>query len=140
VKNRVGLERYWQDAPTVYPKNIDVLVANGPSEVLDADQDERVEGVVVAEFPATLNVSFVFSPHQCFCSHLMIQDNELAKRMVAAIAADTATPSNNPGAKERRLRHLPLAAATAAVAPTMGDGTNWRRLRRDVGANSTRSA
>jgi uncharacterized protein (DUF1330 family) len=51
VKDRVGLERYWQEAPPVYPKNIDVLVAYGPSEVLDADQDERVEGVVVAEFP-----------------------------------------------------------------------------------------
>ena len=51
VKNRAGLERYWQESPAVYPKNIDVLVAYGPSEVLDADQDERVEGVVVAEFP-----------------------------------------------------------------------------------------
>jgi uncharacterized protein (DUF1330 family) len=51
VKNRVGLERYWHEAPPVYPKNIDVLVAYGPSEVLDADQDERVEGVVIAEFP-----------------------------------------------------------------------------------------
>ena len=28
-----------------------MLVAYGPSEVLDADQDERVEGVVIAEFP-----------------------------------------------------------------------------------------
>ena len=51
VKNRAGLERYWQVAPAVYPENIDVLVAYGPSEVLDADQDERVEGVVIAEFP-----------------------------------------------------------------------------------------
>jgi uncharacterized protein (DUF1330 family) len=51
VNDRAGLERYWQVAPPVYPKNIDVLVAYGPSEVLDADQDERVEGVVVAEFP-----------------------------------------------------------------------------------------
>ena len=51
VKNRAGLERYWQEAPAVYPENIEVLVAYGPSEVLDADQDERVEGVVVAEFP-----------------------------------------------------------------------------------------
>ena len=51
VKNRAGLERYWQEAPVVHPKNIDVLVAYGPSEVLDADQDERVEGVVIAEFP-----------------------------------------------------------------------------------------
>jgi uncharacterized protein (DUF1330 family) len=50
VKNRAGLERYWQQAPAVYPQNIDVLVAYGPSEVLDADLDER-EGVVVAEFP-----------------------------------------------------------------------------------------
>ena len=49
VKNRAGLERYWQVAR--YPENIDVLVGYGPSEVLDADQDERVEGVVVAEFP-----------------------------------------------------------------------------------------
>ena len=51
VKNRAGLERYWQQAPAVYPQNIDVLVAYGPSEVLDADLDERVEGVVMAEFP-----------------------------------------------------------------------------------------
>ena len=51
VKNRAGLERYWQEAPVVYPKNIDVFVAYGPSEVLDADQDERVEGFVIAEFP-----------------------------------------------------------------------------------------
>jgi uncharacterized protein (DUF1330 family) len=51
VNDRAGLERYWQEAPAVYPKNIDVLVAYGPSEVLDADQDERVEGVVIAEFP-----------------------------------------------------------------------------------------
>ena len=49
VKNRAGLERYWQVAR--YPENIDVLAAYGPSEVLDADQDERVEGVVIAEFP-----------------------------------------------------------------------------------------
>jgi uncharacterized protein (DUF1330 family) len=51
VKNRAGLERYWQEAPAVYPQNIDVLVAYGPSEVLDADLDERVEGAVIAEFP-----------------------------------------------------------------------------------------
>ena len=49
VKNRAGLERYWQVAR--YPENIDVLVGYGPFEVLDADQDERVEGVVLAEFP-----------------------------------------------------------------------------------------
>jgi uncharacterized protein (DUF1330 family) len=51
VKDRAGLERYWQIAPAVYPENIDVLVGYGPFEVLDADQDERVEGVVIAEFP-----------------------------------------------------------------------------------------
>jgi uncharacterized protein (DUF1330 family) len=51
VKNRAGLERYWRVAPAVYPKNIDVLAGYGPFDVLDADQDERVEGVVVAEFP-----------------------------------------------------------------------------------------
>ena len=49
VNNRAGLERYWQVAR--YPESIDVLAAYGPSEVLDADQDERVEGVVIAEFP-----------------------------------------------------------------------------------------
>jgi uncharacterized protein (DUF1330 family) len=51
VKNRAGLERYWQVAPPVYPRNIDTLVAYAPFEVLDSDQDERVEGVVIAEFP-----------------------------------------------------------------------------------------
>jgi uncharacterized protein (DUF1330 family) len=49
VKNRAGLERYWQVAR--YPENIDVLAAYAPFEVLDADQHERVEGVVIAEFP-----------------------------------------------------------------------------------------
>jgi uncharacterized protein (DUF1330 family) len=49
VKNRAGQERYWQVAR--YPENIDVLAGYGPFEVLDADQDERVEGVVIAEFP-----------------------------------------------------------------------------------------
>jgi uncharacterized protein (DUF1330 family) len=49
VKNRAGQERYWQVAR--YPENIDVLAGYGPFEVLDADQDERVEGVVLAEFP-----------------------------------------------------------------------------------------
>jgi uncharacterized protein (DUF1330 family) len=52
VRDRAGLERYWRDAPAAYPKNnVDVLAAYGPYEVLDADQDERVEGVVIAEFP-----------------------------------------------------------------------------------------
>src|ERR1700731_3808151 len=52
VRNRAGLERYWQAAPAAYPKNnVDVLAGYGPCEVLDADQDERVEGVVIAEFP-----------------------------------------------------------------------------------------
>ncbi|HWX35062.1 MAG TPA: DUF1330 domain-containing protein, partial [Steroidobacteraceae bacterium] len=51
VKNRAGLERYWRVAPAVYPKNINVLAGYGPCEVLDADQEERVEGVVIAEFP-----------------------------------------------------------------------------------------
>jgi hypothetical protein len=51
VKNRAGLERYWQVAPATYPKNIDALAAYAQCEVLDADQDERVEGVVIAEFP-----------------------------------------------------------------------------------------
>jgi uncharacterized protein (DUF1330 family) len=51
VKNRAGLERYWQVAPAVYPRNVDVLAGYGPCEVLDADQDEPVEGVVIAEFP-----------------------------------------------------------------------------------------
>ena len=49
VKNRAGLERYWQVAR--YPENIDVLAGYAPFEVIDADQDERVEGVVLAEFP-----------------------------------------------------------------------------------------
>ena len=49
VKNRAGQERYWQVAR--YPENINVLAGYGPFEVLDADQDERVEGVVLAEFP-----------------------------------------------------------------------------------------
>ena len=49
VKNRAGLERYWQVAR--YPENIDVLAGYAPFEVLDADQDECVEGVVLAEFP-----------------------------------------------------------------------------------------
>jgi uncharacterized protein (DUF1330 family) len=52
VNNRAGLERYWQVAPAAFPKNIDVLVAYTACEVLDADQDERVEGVVLAEFPS----------------------------------------------------------------------------------------
>jgi uncharacterized protein (DUF1330 family) len=51
VNDRAGLERYWQVAPPTYPENIDALAAYGPFEVLDADQDERVEGVVLAEFP-----------------------------------------------------------------------------------------
>ena len=52
VRDRAGLERYWRDAPAVYPKNnVDVLAGYGPCEVLDADQEERVEGVVIAEFP-----------------------------------------------------------------------------------------
>src|SRR6201987_4334675 len=51
VKNRAGLERYWQEAPAVSPQKSGVLVAYGPSEGLDADLDERVEGVVIAEFP-----------------------------------------------------------------------------------------
>jgi uncharacterized protein (DUF1330 family) len=52
VKNRAGLERYWRNAPAAYPTtNVDVLVGYAPFEVLDADQDERVEGVVIAEFP-----------------------------------------------------------------------------------------
>jgi uncharacterized protein (DUF1330 family) len=49
VNNRAGLERYWQVAR--YPGNIDVLAGYAPFEVLDADQDERVEGVVLAKFP-----------------------------------------------------------------------------------------
>lgn len=51
VKNRAGLERYWQLAPLTFPGNVNLLAAYGPCEVLDADQDERVEGVVLAEFP-----------------------------------------------------------------------------------------
>ena len=51
VKNRAGLERYWQVAAATYPENIDALAAYAPCEVLDADEDERVEGVVIAEFP-----------------------------------------------------------------------------------------
>ena len=32
VKNRAGLERYWRDAPAVYPKNnVDVLQGMAPS-------------------------------------------------------------------------------------------------------------
>jgi uncharacterized protein (DUF1330 family) len=49
VKDRAGQERYWQVAR--YPENIDVLAAYAPFEVLDADRDESVEGVVIAEFP-----------------------------------------------------------------------------------------
>src|ERR1700740_1111668 len=77
-----------------------------------------------------------------FCSHLsqcMIQANEQANSIVAAAAPDGATRSNSSETKERRLRYLLLAAPTAA-APTMGDGTNWRRLRRGTGANSIKSA
>jgi uncharacterized protein (DUF1330 family) len=49
VKDRAGQERYWQVAR--YPENVDVLAGYAPFEVLDADRDERVEGVVIAEFP-----------------------------------------------------------------------------------------
>jgi uncharacterized protein (DUF1330 family) len=49
VKDRAGQERYWQVAR--YPENIDVLAAYAPFVVLDADRDESVEGVVIAEFP-----------------------------------------------------------------------------------------
>jgi uncharacterized protein (DUF1330 family) len=49
VKDRAGQERYWQVAR--YPENIDLLAGYTPFEVLDADQEERVEGVVIAEFP-----------------------------------------------------------------------------------------
>src|ERR1700744_4378229 len=52
VRNRPGLERHWPGGAGVYPTtNVDVLVGYAPFEVLDADQDERVEGVVIAEFP-----------------------------------------------------------------------------------------
>jgi uncharacterized protein (DUF1330 family) len=52
VRDRTGLERYWRDAPAAYPKSdVDVLAGYGPCEVLDADQEERVERVVIAEFP-----------------------------------------------------------------------------------------
>src|ERR1700731_1607110 len=52
VRDWAGLERYWRDAPAVYPKNnVDVVAGYGPFEVLDADQEERVEGVGIAEFP-----------------------------------------------------------------------------------------
>src|ERR1700751_2225870 len=72
-------------------------------------------------------------------SQCMIQANEQANSIVAAAAPDRATPSNSSETKERRQRYLLLAAPTAA-APTMGDGTNWRRLRRGTGANSIKSA
>jgi uncharacterized protein (DUF1330 family) len=49
VNDRAGQERYWEVAR--YPENIDVLAAYAPFEVLDADRDQRVEGVVIAEFP-----------------------------------------------------------------------------------------
>jgi uncharacterized protein (DUF1330 family) len=52
VRDRAGLERYWHHAPATYPRNnVDVLAGYGPGEVLDADQEEFVEGVVIAEFP-----------------------------------------------------------------------------------------
>src|SRR5580692_9417901 len=51
VRNRAGLERYWQFALATYPRNVNALAGYGPCEVLDADGDERVEGVVIAEFP-----------------------------------------------------------------------------------------
>jgi uncharacterized protein (DUF1330 family) len=52
VRDRAGLERYWRNAPAAFPKSdVDLLAGYGPCEVLDADQDERVEGVVIAEFP-----------------------------------------------------------------------------------------
>ena len=53
VRDRAGLERYWRDAPAAaYPRsNVDVLAGYGPCELLDADREERVEGVVIAEFP-----------------------------------------------------------------------------------------
>lgn len=50
VKNRAGLERYWEVAPATFPDKVDVLVAYAPFEVLEGDPSERVEGVVLAEF------------------------------------------------------------------------------------------
>ena len=36
VRDRAGLERYWRDAPAVYPKNnVDVLAGYGPFEGRD---------------------------------------------------------------------------------------------------------
>jgi len=63
VRDRAGLERYWRDAPAAYPKNnVDVLAGYGPCEVLDADQEERVELYVVLSPEFSAGALAVFIP------------------------------------------------------------------------------
>ena len=63
VRNRAGLERYWQFALATYPRNVNALAGYGPCEVLDADQgshlsvnasrDSRMIDLAVADLGGT---------------------------------------------------------------------------------------
>jgi uncharacterized protein (DUF1330 family) len=124
VKNRAGLERYWQVAR--YPENINVLAGYGPFEVLDADQDERVEGVVLAEFlPFEQTVEWFNGD-----AYVQARKNREGNEYLAMVVESAVTPISEP--KPRARTDAPMPAYVVFICREIVDqeelNTYWRRV------------
>ena len=93
MKDRAGQQRYWQVVR--YPENIDLFAGYATYEVLDAGQDERVEGVVLAEFPPLEQTVEWFNGRAYVQARKSREANEylgmLVELLAATRTADTAS-------------------------------------------------
>jgi uncharacterized protein (DUF1330 family) len=124
VKNRAGQERYWQVAR--YPENINVLAGYGPFEVLDADQDERVEGVVLAEFPPFEKTVEWFNGD----AYAQARKNREGNEYLGMVVDSGVTPMSEP--KPRAQTNARMPAYVVFVCREIVDqgelNTYWQRV------------
>jgi uncharacterized protein (DUF1330 family) len=121
VRNRAGLERYWQAAPPTFPKNIDVLAAYTPFEVLDADQDEGVEGVVLAGFPSFEQTLAWFNGD----AYVQARKNRAGNDYLGMLVDGDGTPAGNRGAGTPAY----VVFVCRDIANPEALDTYWRRVR-----------
>jgi uncharacterized protein (DUF1330 family) len=134
VKNRAGLERYWQVAR--YPENINVLAGYGPFEVLDADQDERVEGVVLAEFPPFEQTVEWFNGD----AYVQARKNRGGNEYLGMVVESAVTPISEP--KPRAQTNARMPAYVVFICREIVDqeelNTYWQRVNETLASHKAR--
>jgi uncharacterized protein (DUF1330 family) len=121
VRDRAGLERYWQVAPPTFPQTIDVLAAYAPFEVLDADRHEGVEGVVLAGFPSFDQTLAWFNGD----AYVQARQHRAGNDYLGLLVDGAGTPAGNRGAGTPAY----VVFVCRDIADPEALDTYWRRVR-----------